>query len=622
MRNVIAGLIAVLIVVGLAVGAWMLLAPRLSGDAGETAQDAAAAFAAALAEGRPLDELTWTGADEVGAARASLVEALEVNALTVAVGEVRDVAEGAAEADLQITVAESVLPTEFRWESTIDVERRRGRWSVVGAAASVHPELRPGWGFGIEQDADVRAPILDHTGVPLTGSGTVHVIGIEPRRVRDENRLLTTWASTLPESLQDLVDLLTRSDLQPTWFYPLATISSDRFEGVWRSLQSVPGVIQREDAGSIRADGAYGRHVLGRVGEPTAEMVEQGFEPGSHVGLYGLERVYEDQVTGSPATRVVILEADGDVHTEIGTVGVDPPTPVTTTLDAVVQEAIENALAAVGTPAAIVALDVETGGIRGTASRPTGGYNRAWEGQYPPGDALLPLVAEAALAGGVGHDDRVTCPAEETVVGARLTAPADLGDVTVAEAFGAACDTSVGRVAADLDEGALAGAAQRFGFGLAYDLPLPAIGGTFPEPIDRTEQVRAAVGQARVLASPLHLAAQLTGIDGTWNQPHLIPDEPGESVELTTGARTALEQVLRAGVGATGSAADLDGLGRAVAGTSVHNVGQGATTHAWVVGVDDSAQVAFAVLVEESAYPKPALRIAAQFLREVGALRG
>jgi cell division protein FtsI/penicillin-binding protein 2 len=621
-RNVIAGFVAVLIVVGAGVGAWMLLAPRLSGDSGDTAQDAAAAFATALAEGSPLDELTWTGAEEVAAVRASLVETLEVSALTVAVGEVRDVADGEAEADLHVTVVESILPAEFAWQSTIDIERRRGRWRVAGGAGSLHPELRPGWGFGIEQDADVRAPILDHTGVPLTGSGTVHVIGIEPRRVRDENRLLTTWASTLPESLQDLVDLLARSDLQPTWFYPITTISSDRFEGVWRSLQSVPGVIQREDAGSIRADGAYGRHILGRVGEPTAEMVEQGFEPGSQVGLYGLERVYEDQVTGSPATRVVIVEADGDVHSEIGTVGVDAPTPVTTTLDAVVQEAIENALAAVGTPAAIVALDVETGGIRGTASRPTGGYNRAWEGQYPPGDALLPLVAEAALAGGVGYDDRVTCPAEETVVGARLTAPADLGEVTVAEAFGAGCDTSVGLVAADLDEGALSSAAQRFGFGLAYDLPLPAIGGTFPEPIDRTEQVRAAVGQARVLASPLHLAAQLTGIDGTWNQPHLIPDEPGETAELTTGARTTLEQVLRAGVGDTGSAADLSGLGRAVAGTSVHNVAQGATTHAWVVGVDDSSQVAFAVLVEEATDPEPALRIAAQFLRELAALRG
>lgn len=616
MRNVIAGLVAVLVVVGVAAGAWMLLAPRLSDDGGASASEAVAAFADAVAAGDRLDDLTWTESAELAAVRASLVEALGVTTLTVEVQDVREVTDGAAEGDLLVTVSESDLPGPLTWGSSVQAERRRGRWRVVGGPAALHPELRAGWTFGIEQDDDIRAPIVDHTGVPLTGSGTVHVIGIEPQRIRDEQRLQTTWASTLPESLQDLVDLLARNDLHPDWFYPITTISNERFEGVWRSLQSVPGVIQREDAGSVRADTSFGRHVLGRVGEPTAEMIAEGFDPDREVGLYGLERIYEEQLTGEPTTRVVILEADGDVHAEVGTVSVDPPTPLQTTLDATVQEAIENALAAVTTPAGIVAVDVETGGIRGTASRPTGGYNRAWEGQYPPGDALLPMVAEAALAGGVGYDDLVTCPAEDTVAGARLSAPADLGEVTVAEAFGAGCDTTIGRLAADFDAGVLSAAAERFGFGADYDLPLPASGGSFPDPIDRTEQVRAAVGQSRVLASPLHLAAQLTGLDGTWNRPHLLAEAPGQAVDLTTGTGTYLDRVLDAG--ARGSASALDGLGRGLAGTSV---GQSSTVHGWVVGVDDSGTVAFAVLVEDVTDAEPALRIAASFLRELAALR-
>lgn len=619
MRNVIAGLVAVLVVVGVAIGAWMLLAPRLSGDTGSSATDAVAAFADAVADGGALEDLTWAEAEELAAARASLVETLGVTMLTVEVQDVRAVADGAADAELLVTVTESDLPGPLTWSTPVEVERRRGRWRVVGGPASLHPKLRPGWTFGIEQDDAVRAPILDHAGVPLTGSGTVHVIGIEPQRIRDEQRLQTTWASTLPESLQAVVDLLARSDLHPDWFYPITTIPADRFEGVWRSLQSVPGIIQREDSGLLRADSSFGRHVLGRVGEPTAEMVEQGLDPDRETGLYGLERVYEDQLTGQPATRVVILEADGDVHSEVGTVSVDAPTPLTTTLDVTIQTAIENALAAVTTPASIVAVDVETGGIRGTASRPNGGYNRAWEGQYPPGDALVPMVAEAALTAGVGHEDRVTCPAEDTVAGARLTSPADLGEVTAAQAFGAACDTAIGRLAVDWDDGTLSAAADRFGFGIEYDLPLPATGGSFPDPVDPTEQVRAATGQSRVLASPLHLAAQLTGLDGTWNPPHLLPDVPGGARELTVGARAYLDAVLDAGVAATGSAVALDGLGRGVAGTAV---AQGPVTHGWVVGVDDGGTVAFSVLVEETGDAEPALRVAAAFLRELAALRG
>lgn len=616
MRNFIAGLVAVLIVAGVAAGAWMLLAPRLADDGGASAQDAAAAFAQAVAAGDDLEDLSWVDPADLVAARASLVEVLGIRTLQVEVQDVRERVDGAAEADLLVTVAESDLPGELNWGASVDVERRRGRWRVLAGPSALHPELRPGWTFGTEQDDDVRAPIVDHTGVALTGTGAVHVIGIEPQRIRDEQRLQTTWASTLPESLQDLVDLLARNDLHPDWFYPITTISAERFEGVWRSLQSVPGVIQREDAGTIRAEGSFARHVLGRVGEPTAEMIDEGFDPDRQVGLYGLERIYEQQLTGDPAARVLILEADGDVHAEVGTVSVDAPAPLSTTLDAKVQEAIENALAAVRTPASIVAIDVESGGIRGTASRPLSGYNRAWEGQYPPGDALVPMASGAVLAGGVGYDDRVTCPAEDTVAGARLSAPADLGEVTVAEAFGAGCDTTIGRLAANLPADVLPTVAGQFGFGLAYDLPLPASGGSFPDPIDPTEQVRAATGQSRVLASPLHLAAQLTGLDGTWKQPHLLPDEAGETVDLTTGTATFLDNVLDAGT--AGSAAALEGLGRGLAGTSV---GQNQTIHGWVVGVDDSGTLAFSVLVEEVGDAEPALRIAAAFLRELVALR-
>lgn len=623
MRNVIAGLVAVLVVVGVAIGAWMLLAPRLSGDTGASATDAVTAFADALADGGALEDLTWAQAEELAAARASLVEALGVSLLTVEVQDVREVADGAADAELLVTVFESELPGPLTWSTPVEVERRRGRWRVVGGPASLHPELRPGWTFGIEQDEATRAPILDHTGVPLTGSGTVHVVGIEPQRIRDEQRLQTTWASTLPESLQDLVDLLARSDLHPDWFYPITTIPADRFEGVWRSLQSVPGIIQREDAGSLRADSSFGRHVLGRVGEPTAEMVEQGFDPDREVGLYGLERIYEEQLTGRPTTRVVILETDGDVHTEVGAVSVDAPTPLTTTLDVTIQTAIENAFAAVTGPSAIVVVDIETGGIRGTVSRPLGGYNRAWEGQYAPGDALLPMTVEAIRAGGTGIEASVECPAEATVAGARLAAPRELGTVPADQALGAGCDTTVGLLAADLEAGRLTTAAEQLGFGRSYDLPLPASGGSFPEPIDRTEQVRAATGQSRVVASPLHLAAQLTGLDGTWNQPSLLPDGEVEAIgtPLPTGAANYLERVLRAGVGAEGSATDLAGLAYAVAGTSVHDTGNGAATHGWVVGTDEDLQIAFVVLIESTPSPDEAIRLAGSFLREWEALR-
>ena len=214
------------------------------------------------------------------------------------------------------------------------------------------------------------------------------------------------------------------------------------------------------------------------------------------------------------------------------------------------------------------------------------------------------------------------------VVGAAVTAPRPLGDTTVGPALAAGCDTSLAALAADhLDPDGLVAAGERFGFGTSLDLPLPAATPDLPVPVDTTELVRAAAGQARVLASPLHVATVLAAAsEGTWHAPYLLRDSEVErpSAELSPTATEDLRRLLELGGTDPGSAAGFGALGAGgFVGTAP--VTGGAEEHAWAVGVvdDAGAPLGFAVLVEDTGGdPAPARRIAEQLLRELAALRG
>ena len=59
------------------------------------------------------------------------------------------------------------------------------------------------------------------------------------------------------------------------------------------------------------------QQVVGTVGsENSAELRDEGaaYEPGTTVGLTGLEEAYQDQLAGTPTTSVVVVNAAG--HTD------------------------------------------------------------------------------------------------------------------------------------------------------------------------------------------------------------------------------------------------------------------------------------------------------------------
>lgn len=626
MRDRIIAVALALLAVGAVAGALWLVSTRVVPDPQAEAEATVDAYLAAWEAGDSATMATMVAdapADHADL-HAQLRDALEPRAVRVSRGTVTlDGAQADTDLAIELDLGEAGIA---RWSSHLTAQRADGRWQVVWEPTVIHPQLRPGrtWDRVVEQPG--RAAILAADGSPLTGPGEVVNIGIEPRRIEDPATLLEELGALVPEARAPLADLLARDDLRPEWFYPVVTLRPERWTPVAADVTALPGTVVRREEARLGPEEGFALHTLGRVAPADAEQAaERGVEPGDDVGQYGLEAALEDRLTGTPATEVVLRDRDGDVVTTVHRHQGDPPEPVRTTLDTDVQRALERALVGVQATVGVVVVHAPTGAIRAVASRPLTGFNRALSGRYPPGSTFKVVTASAILTGGTGPDDPVACPGEVVVGGLRLRNAhgLELGEASLREAFARSCNTTFAALGADLPGNALGAAARRFGFGTEPELPLPAFGGSFPEPRDLAERAAAAIGQARVEASPLHLAGVAAAVaDGAWRPPYLLAEDgPGEPQRLSTRTRDDLTSMMRAVVDAgTGTAAAVPGnppvAGKT--GTAEHGTADPPETHAWFIGF--RGELAFAVLVEGGGEGgEVAAPIAARLLRELAA---
>lgn len=514
---------------------------------------------------------------------------------------------------------------EWEVRSTLPFVRVEGRWRLLWTPAVLHPDAQPGDGFARTRTWAPRAPLLDAEGAPLTLPGEVIRIGLEPRKVADREAVLAALQGQLGVDPARVRAALEAPGLQPTAFLPVIDVRPERYQRVRGALAPLPGVFFRRVPARLSPAEGWAAHTLGRVGEATAELLQAlgaPYLPGDVVGLSGLERALERTLAGSPSGEVrLVRQGEGPrvLHRFEGQEGV----AVRTTLRRSAQAAAEAALEGVAQPAALVAVDVQTGDVVAVASRPLGeGLNRALQGRYPPGSTFKVVTAEALLAAGLTPASPAACPAEVVAGGKRFKnfEGEVLGSSTLRQAFAHSCNTSFVLLAQGLPEGALAAAAARFGFGADVLLGLPAPTADFPPPQDAAELAAAAIGQGRVLATPLHMASvAAAAASGAWRPPHLMAGAatPPESTRpLTAGAEGGLRALMRAVVtegSGRSAAADVPGL-MGKTGTAEFGKAQPPQTHAWFVGVHGG--LAFAVLVEGGGVGgRVAVPLAARFAR-------
>src|SRR5215469_6786852 len=327
---------------------------------------------------------------------------------------------------------------------------------------------------------------------------------------------------------------------------------------------------------------------------------------GDLIGLGGIEQADQAQLAGRPSLTIRVEGPGNRVDATAARFPALPGRPVRTSIEMRVQRAASQAVSTAPTrkPVDLVAMQASTGRLLAVVERP-GGFDRALEGEFPPGSTFKVVTASALAETGMRTTSAVQCPAQVTI-GGRIfhnDNSEHLGTTTLQTAFAASCNSTFAMLASQrLGGAALASMAHVLGFNTRPALGVPAILGQFTTPHQPVDLAADAFGQGTDLVNPLSQAAVAAAIDdGTWRPPRLVtspaPRQVARPRPLSPAILLTLRPMMRAVV-TSGTAAGV-GFPPGVygkTGTAEYGTGRHPPSHGWFIGY--RGDLAFAVLVE------------------------
>jgi cell division protein FtsI/penicillin-binding protein 2 len=492
--------------------------------------------------------------------------------------------------------------------SELRLVQANGKWLVSWSPATIAPHLGPGRQLSVQTTWPARAAILGRNGAALTTQGQVVTIGVEGLRIKDAPAVQATLVS-VGATPSEASSAIAAAKVHPTYFEPVFTVSRTRYDQIEPTIYPIPGTVFQ--AGSARSAITPGlaAGLVGTVGPITAqELGELGapYDAQSVVGQTGLEQADEKQLAGQPGATVTVVGKTGAIVATLATLPPRPGTPVRTTIDPSVQMAAEAALAGEDRSAALVAVNASTGGVLAAVSVNSGGFDQALDGGFPPGSTFKVITSGALIAHGLTPRSAASCPGTTTVDGEVFhNAEGEAPVSTMLQAFTESCNTAFIQLATGhLTPPDFPAAASMFGLDRELHIGLIAFGGSVPQPSDEADLAATAIGQGRVLISPLAMAMVAAAADtGIARSPGLVVGEPGagQATGVLSPALVSDLHEMMASVVASGTAAGqgLPAGTYAKTGTAQYGTSQPLKTDAWLMGF--KGEIAFAALVVNSA---------------------
>jgi penicillin-binding protein A len=337
--------------------------------------------------------------------------------------------------------------------------------------------------------------------------------------------------------------------------------------------------------------GALAASIAGELGSARSarrreRLYARGFPRRMPVGQTGLERALEPLLEGRPggvlmSGRRVLARARPR-----------PAPAVRTTIDTRLQRTAVAALG--GRLAGIAALDARSAEVRALAGI-------AFSALQPPGSTFKIVTTTAALEShAVKLSDQFPVASRAIIDGVPLeNANGESCGGSFAQSFAQSCNSVFAPLGVKLGARRLVDAAERYGFN-----ERPAIPGELPSTIPPAATIRApldvgstAIGQGRVLATPLELAsiAQTVADRGVRTEPTLRAGQPARPLRVTSRrvARTLRRLMLGVVTHGTGTSAAISGVkvagktGTAELGNTRGPQAQGSgseNTDAWFTG--------------------------------------
>jgi penicillin-binding protein 2 len=399
--------------------------------------------------------------------------------------------------------------------------------------------------------APPRGRILDRFGAILADNRPTYRVVLVAEQAGDIGSTLAAVGTLIPVSDNDrrrvLKDIRRKHSFVPVMIRE--NLSWEEMARIEVNTLELPGVSIEQGLVRHYPFGEEAYHVLGYVAavsekeltgdDPLLEL------PDFRIGKEGVEKAYDLELRGSAGTSQVEVNAFGRVVRELAREDGIPGTEIVLTLDMALQEMAARRCAAEKS-AACVLMDAWTGDVLALASMPgydpgayvTGVTQASWEGVqndvrhplvnkavsglYPPGSTFKPIVALAALEGGVVTPDTlVHCPGSYQLGNATFHCWKKYGHgwMDLHNGIKNSCDVYFYELAHRAGIDRIAAMAKRFGLGheLGIDMPGEAAGLIPTSAYQfRTAQgmqkwqpgdtISAGIGQSVIRVTPLQLA--------------------------------------------------------------------------------------------------------------------
>ncbi len=420
-----------------------------------------------------------------------------------------------------------------------------------------------------------RGQIYDRNGALLAGNETAYRLAVTAKYVEDLETLLEELRAIIHISDREITKFrrALRSSNQHDPVVLKDFLSSEEVARIAVDRYRLSGVSIITDLHRVYSSSTYTSHVVGTLNQMDRQD-QNSVDPVRYrgiryIGKSGIEMVSEDMLVGASGHNQIETNAHGRKIRVLSSAAPTPGSDIYLTIDLELQKFAYEALGdEVG---ALVAIEPATGQILAMVSKPSYDanqfglageqevraelltaegrplLNRSVQGQYPPGSAIKPFLAFAALESGFANRT-VHCPGWYELPDYsrkfRCWKSTGHGQMNLVDAIAESCDVYFYTLARHLGIDEMYYQLSKFGFGsstgseLAYEST-----GILPskewkqwakqEPWYEGETLITGIGQGATLVSMLQLAHATTIIanKGQRYRPRLILktiDELGE----------------------------------------------------------------------------------------------
>ena len=408
--------------------------------------------------------------------------------------------------------------------------------------------------------APTRGLIYDRNGELLADNRASYTLSIVRERVKNLDETLELLGQLVRLDDSD-VEKFNRRLPRRRPFEPVPLryrLTEDEIARISVNEFRLPGVSVEAELVRYYPKGDLFAHSVGYVGRINDRELQQfsqedvrRYRGTQSIGKVGLERSYEDLLLGEVGFENVETNARGRVLKVLERHDPKPGAELTLSLDSRLQQVATDALG--DNRGAVVAIDVKTGGVLAFVSKPSFDpnmfvtgisftdyralsdsldvplFNRALQGQYPPGSTLKPMMGLGGLAAGViTGETQVADPGYFKLP----NDPRIYRDwkrwghgkhIDLIQGLAQSCDVYFWDMAARWNIDGMHDFATRFGLGARTGIDLPAERpGLFPSrdwkrgargtPWFPGDSLNAVLGQGFVLATPLQLAVMTATI--------------------------------------------------------------------------------------------------------------